>query len=110
MPDPPSKGIFSIFSRGTKPLDREELFGETAGKAAASVATVIPGARMANMHAKGASATNEVSQAHQKFLERGQKLNELEDRTEQMADEAKELAKNSKLLLNKTMNKKWYQL
>ena len=112
MPDPPSKGFLKgLFGGGPKPLDREELFGETAGKLAASTATHTPGARaMASMQAKGVSSASEVSKAHQAMMERGQKLNELEDRTEAMHDEAKVYAKNAKTLLNKTMQKKWYQL
>ena len=34
-------------------------------------------------------ATSEVGKAKQQLVERGQKLNEIEDRTEQMANEAK---------------------
>jgi len=44
------------------------------------------------------------------MIERGQRLNELEDRTEQMASEAKQYAATSQSLLNMYKNKKWYQL
>ncbi len=111
MPDPPSKGFLKgLFGGGPKPLDREELFGETAGKLAASTATHTPGPRMARASAAAVSSASEVSKAHMKLTERGDKLNELEDRTEAMHDEAKIYATNAKTLLNRTMQKKWYQL
>ena len=44
------------------------------------------------------------------MIERGQKLNELEDRTEQMSNEAKQYATNANALLGKYKDKKWYQL
>ncbi len=77
---------------------------------AASLSTYTPGNKMMEkLNAKGAASQSEVSQAHAKFLERGQKLNELEDRTEAMANEAEQYANNAKMLLNKTKDKKWYQ-
>ena len=39
MPEPPKKNIlFNLFASGPKPCDREELFGETAGKASSTIA------------------------------------------------------------------------
>jgi len=111
MPEPPKKNIlFNLFASGPKPCDREELFGETAGKASSTIAKHIPGAGMAHLEAKSISSGSEISKAKMAALERGQKLNELEDRTEQMANEAKEYAKTSNKLLHKYKDKKWYQL
>jgi len=42
------------------------------------------------------------------LLERGQRLNELEDHAEQLANNAKEYGSASKSLVNMYKNKKWY--
>ena len=111
MPDLPKKNFFSgLFGGGPKPCDREELFGDTAGKASSTIAKHIPGASMANLQSKGVGATSEVSKAKMAMIERDQKLNELEDRTEQMSNEAKQYATNANALLGKYKDKKWYQL
>ena len=111
MPEPPKQGFLrGLFGGGPKPLDREELFGENAGKASAGVAKHIPGANMSLLHAKGNSSTSEVSKAKMVMIERGQKLNELEDRTEAMANEAKQYATNAHSLMLTYKSKKWYQL
>ena len=102
--------IKGFFGGGPKPLDREELFGESAGKASASVAKNFSGATMAPLQAKGANSTSEIAKAKMAAMERGQRLNELEDRTEQMANEAKQYAATSHNLMNMYKNKKWYQL
>ncbi len=113
MPDPPSKGFLKgLFGGGPKPIDREELFGENAGKVGAGVAKHIPGKnmQMQNAQCKAAKSTSEVGKAHEAFVERGQKISELEDRTEQMANEAKNYASNAHKLMLDAKNKKWYQL
>ena len=124
--------IKGFFGGGPKPLDRDELFGESAGKASSSVAKNIAGAGMPslqvslypdftslqtrsikhdlNLQSKGVNSQNEVAKARMAVIERGQRLNELEDRTEQMANEAKQYAATSQSLLNMYKNKKWYQL
>ena len=161
------QGLFG--GGGPKPCDREELFGEAAGKIGSNVAKHIPGKNMAMdqlqggiqcrlvlcgvrgvesvlpfrerwallfvqsmrvrhdpflplestrrrhwttdpIQAKGVSSTSEVSKAHAAFLERGNKISELEDRTEAMANEAKNYASNSHKLMLEAKNKKWYQL
>ena len=73
------QGLFG--GGGPKPCDREELFGEAAGKIGSNVAKHIPGKNMAmeQLQAKGVSSTSEVGKAHAAFLERGQKINELEE-------------------------------
>ena len=43
-------------------------------------------------------------------IERGQRLNELEDRTEEMANQAKIYSQTSNKLLHKYKDKKWYHL
>ena len=59
MPDPPSKGFLrgayqGLFGGGgPKPCDREELFGEAAGKIGSNVAKHIPGKNMAMEQLQG---------------------------------------------------------
>ena len=52
----------------------------------------------------------QVSKAHRAMVERGQKLNEIEDQMENMSNEAKMYAQNAQALKNMYKNKKWYQL
>jgi syntaxin-binding protein 5 len=111
MPEPPKQSFFKgIFGGGPKPLDREELFGEQAGKPSAATATHVPGANMQAAQSKGIATTNEVAKAKMAFIERGQKLNDLEDRTEAMANEAKQYASNAHAMLQQAKSKKWYQI
>jgi syntaxin-binding protein 5 len=115
MPEPPKqsflKGASSlIFGGGPKPLDREELFGESAGKANTGVAKHIPGANMAPLQGNAVGGNSEIAKAKMAVMERGQKLNEIEDQMENMSSEAKEYAKTSRDLKNHYKNKKWYQI
>uniref|UniRef100_W4VR65 Putative integral to membrane n=1 Tax=Corethrella appendiculata TaxID=1370023 RepID=W4VR65_9DIPT len=113
MPEPPKESFFKgLFGGGTRSLDREELFGESSGKANRSVAKHIPGPN-ADLQALGQranTAASEVSRAHQLMLERGDKLSQLEDRTERMSNEAQQFSNSAHLLMNKYKDKKWYQL
>lgn len=111
MPEAPKKNpLWGLFTSGPKDCNREELFGDSAGKASAAVAKHIPGASMAHLQSKSISSGSEISKAKMAAIERGQKLNELEDRTEQMANEAKQYATTANSLLHKYKDKKWYQL
>ena len=65
---------------------------------------------MVQLQAKGVSSTTEVGKAKMAMIERGQKLNELEDRTEAMANEAKQYASTAHSLMQSYKSKKWYQL
>ena len=97
-----------------KNVDREELFGEKAGKPSSGVAKHTTGGTASNMAAlndrASAAGTSEVSKAHRAMVERGQKLNEIEDQMENMSNVAKDYAQNSAKLKNLYKNKKWYQL
>ena len=113
-PEPPKQSFLSIgkglFGGGPKPLDREELFGESAGKVGTNVVKHLAGSNMQKLQGKSVASGSEVGKAHAAFLERGQKLNEVEERTEQMANEAKQYATNAHRLMLDAKNKKWYQL
>lgn len=55
------------------------------------------------------SLAAEVMKAKVGFIERGEKLEQLEDRTARMANEAEGFRDLSHQLLNKYKDKKWYQ-
>ncbi|GJQ69234.1 hypothetical protein Trydic_g6383 [Trypoxylus dichotomus] len=110
MPEPPKEGFFKgLFGGGVRSLDREELFGEASGKANKAIAKHIPGA-MGDLNARVTSSTNEISRAHKLVLERGEKLNKLEDNAERMRNEAENYAGAAHDLMVKYRDKKWYQL
>ncbi|XP_013166003.1 PREDICTED: syntaxin-binding protein 5 isoform X2 [Papilio xuthus] len=112
MPEAPKEGFFrGLFGGGARPLDREELFGESSGKPNRAVAKHIPGgAGTAELGARATAAASEVSRAHQLVLERGDKLSQLEDRTERMHSQAAEFSSSAHQLMLKYKDKKWYQL
>lgn len=116
MPEPPKESFFrGLFGGGARPLDREELFGEGSGKPNRAVAKHIPGgassaANLEQLGARAGSAAAEVSRAHQLVLERGDKLSQLEDRTERMHSQAAEFSSSAHQLMLKYKDKKWYQL
>ena len=114
MPEPPKQGFLKgasslLFGGGPKPLDREELFGEHAGKPGSGVAQHLSGGKMVPLQANATGGTSEVSKARDAVIERGQKLNEIEDQMENMSNEAKIYAQNCQALKNMYKNKKWYQ-
>lgn len=109
MPEPPKQGFFKgFFGGGAKPLDREELFG--GSNASSTIAVKTEGAKMTAAQASAAAGGSEIAKAKEAVCERGNKLNEVEEKTEQMANDAKIWADTSKQLLDKYKNKKWYQL
>lgn len=110
MPEPPKESFFKgLFGGGIRSLDREELFGEaSSGKASKAVAKHIPGPQQ--MQERVGSVTSEISRAHQLALERGDKLNQLEERTERMRNEAENFSTSAHSLMLKYKDKKWYQL
>ena len=84
----------------------------SSGKANRSVAKHIPGpnAAIQELGARATTASSEVSRAHQLMLERGDKLGQLEERTERMSNEAQQFSSSAHMLMNKYKDKKWYQL
>lgn len=114
MPEPPKQSFFiGLFGGGSRSIDREELFGESAsGKAPKLVARHIPGpsAQLDAMGNRASTAAGEISRAHQLAVERGEKLSNLEDRTARMMTEAEQFSNNARELLMKNKDKRWYQL
>uniref|UniRef100_A0A6P7F4Z7 Syntaxin-binding protein 5-like n=1 Tax=Diabrotica virgifera virgifera TaxID=50390 RepID=A0A6P7F4Z7_DIAVI len=110
MPEPPKEGFFKgLFGGGVRSLDREELFGELSGKPSKAVAKHIPG-NLSDLNQRATSASSEVSRAHKLMLERGDKLNQLEERAEKMRSEAENFSSSAHELMLKYKDKKWYQL
>ncbi|XP_060813162.1 syntaxin-binding protein 5 isoform X6 [Bombus pascuorum] len=113
MPEPPKESFFKgLFGGGSRSLDREELFGESSGRASRTVAKHIPGPNAAteSMRERVTTATGEVNVAHQMVLERGEKLSQLEERTGRMMSEAEGFSQSAHGLMLKYKDKKWYQL
>ncbi|XP_017045704.1 syntaxin-binding protein 5 isoform X4 [Drosophila ficusphila] len=111
MPEQPKEGFFKgLFGGGAKLLDREELFGEQSGKPNRSVARHIPGATLDQLGQRASTAASEISRAHQLAMERGEKLNLLEERAERMANTAQDFSGTAHQLMLKYKDKKWYQL
>jgi len=109
MPEAPKQSFFKgFFGGGTKQLDRNELFGES--KASSSLAVVTQGDAMKNATANSISAESEIFKAKQAVCERGNKLNEVEEKTELLSNDAKIWADTSHKMMEKYKNKKWYQL
>ncbi|KAG5322068.1 STXB5 protein, partial [Acromyrmex heyeri] len=110
MPEPPKESFFKgLFGGGSRSLDREELFGESSGRASRTVAKHIPGPNEA-LRERVSSATGEVNMAHQMVLERGEKLSQLEERTARMMSEAENFSTSAHGVMLKYKDKKWYQL
>ncbi|XP_076224182.1 syntaxin-binding protein tomosyn isoform X7 [Nomia melanderi] len=113
MPEPPKESFFKgLFGGGSRSLDREELFGESSGRASRTVAKHIPGpnAGAEALRERVTTATGEVNMAHQMVLERGEKLSQLEERTARMMNEAESFSHSAHGLMLKYKDKKWYQL
>jgi syntaxin-binding protein 5 len=89
------------------------LVGECAsGKPNRSVAKLItgPNANLQELNTRANTASNEFSRAHQLMIERGDKLNKLEDNAERMSNEAQQFSGAAHQLMAKYRDKKWYQL
>ncbi|XP_041979761.1 syntaxin-binding protein 5 isoform X6 [Aricia agestis] len=112
MPDPPKESFFrGLFGGGSRPFDREELFGESSGKPNRAVARpVAAAAELTALNARAGTAAGDVSRAHQLVVERGDKLSQLEDRAERMSSQAGEFSSSAHQLMLKYKDKKWYQL
>ncbi|XP_071135148.1 syntaxin-binding protein 5-like isoform X5 [Mytilus edulis] len=110
-PEAPKQGFFkNLFGGGNSILDREDLFGESSGKGSRGLATKIPGrTNMQYLQAGTVGVTGEVAKTRQLFLERGEKLGELGERTEQMLQNADSFSSASHAIMLKYKDKKWYQ-
>ncbi|XKL62483.1 hypothetical protein PGB90_002316 [Kerria lacca] len=113
MPEPRKQSLFkALLGAGTRSVDREELFGESSGKPVRNIAKHIPGpsGQVEQLSQRVQHSTGEVSRAHQLMVERGEKLGQLEDRSQRMMMDAEKFASNAHELMQKSKDKKWYQL
>ena len=72
--------------------------GEASGKALRGIAKY-----------SARNAMSEIGRAKQAAIQRGEKLEQLNDATEKMRTNAQEFARNAHMLKNKYKNKKWWQ-
>lgn len=86
------------------------LVGEQGGKANRSVAKQIPAPNLDQIGQRASTAASEISRAHQLAMERGEKLNLLEERAERLANLGQEFSTTTRGVLVKYRDKKWYQL
>ncbi|XP_041353859.1 syntaxin-binding protein 5-like isoform X4 [Gigantopelta aegis] len=109
-PEAPKQSFFkNLFSGGQAIFDREELFGESSGKASKGLAKHIPGSGLQHLQGQSGSAAGEVARARQVMVERGEKLGDLGDKTEQMMTQAESFAQAAHQIMTKYRDKKWYQ-
>lgn len=92
------------------PWTLSPIVGEQSGKANRSVARHIPGPNLEQLGQRASTAASEISRAHQLAMERGEKLNLLEERAERMANTAQDFSGTAHQLMLKYKDKKWYQL
>jgi len=86
--------------------------GESSGRASRSLAKHIPGpsANIEALKNSAGSAASDIAKAHQLAVERGDKLSQLEERTQRMMNEAENFSSSAHSLMVKYKDKKWYQL
>lgn len=117
MPEMPRanffKALFSV-SQASKQSDRDELFGE-AGRGPRGVAKHTGGASSTGggldklKSAATGTMGHDMRLAREGLDERGEKLNELEDRTLAMLNQSESYAQAAHQLAQKFKDKKWYQ-
>ncbi|XP_068127055.1 syntaxin-binding protein 5-like isoform X2 [Hyperolius riggenbachi] len=111
-PEAQNRGFLKgLFGGSGQTLDREELFGEaSAGKASRSLAQHIPGSGgLEGVKGAASGVTGDLLRARLALDERGQRLGELEDKTERMMTSAEAFSKHAHELMLKYKDKKWYQ-
>uniref|UniRef100_UPI00358E3052 syntaxin-binding protein 5-like isoform X2 n=1 Tax=Myxine glutinosa TaxID=7769 RepID=UPI00358E3052 len=110
-PEAPNRGFFKGFFGGNAPcVDREELFGEAAGRASRNLAQHVPGpGSLEGVRCSATGVAAELARARLALDERGQHLGELDERTAAMAASAEVFSRQAYLLMTKYKDKRWYQ-
>ncbi|XP_075053566.1 syntaxin-binding protein 5-like isoform X6 [Mixophyes fleayi] len=111
-PEAQNRGFLKgLFGGSGQTFDREELFGEaTAGKASRGLAQHIPGqGGLEGVKGAATGVAGDLYRARIALDERGQRLGELEDKTERMLSSAEAFSKHAHELMLKYKDKKWYQ-
>ncbi|CAH8629404.1 unnamed protein product [Schistosoma intercalatum] len=112
MPEPPKKNFFKNLLSGTlvSSLDRDELFGEaSSGKGTPGATTLLPNARLEKLSGQTGAASSEIARARNAAIERGERLQQLDLQTQEMADQAKGFGRSAAILAAKyeKKDKRW---
>ncbi|CAH8667768.1 unnamed protein product [Schistosoma rodhaini] len=112
MPEPPKKNFFKNLLSGTlvSSLDRDELFGEaSSGKGTPGATTLLPNARIEKLSGQTGAASSEIARARNAAIERGERLQQLDLQTQEMADQAKGFGRSAAILAAKyeKKDKRW---
>uniref|UniRef100_A0AC34QQY3 V-SNARE coiled-coil homology domain-containing protein n=1 Tax=Panagrolaimus sp. JU765 TaxID=591449 RepID=A0AC34QQY3_9BILA len=118
MPEPPKtsflKGVSTLFAGQKEAIDVDTILAEKPSTAAVvgmkSIARPIPVNNMDPINSKNVSAGQAAMQALQNLNERGERLQNVIDATENLRNNAVNLQSRSKALVEKYEKKKWYQL
>ncbi|UJR25564.1 hypothetical protein I4U23_006909 [Adineta vaga] len=109
MPEAPKQNFFAKLFASNAIIDSDQLFGEAAGKAPAGVIQrehVNPNINQLRGNTDSAAST--IHDTRMKLLERGQKLNEVELASKQMADRAEEFSSlTNKVMLKQKEKAEW---
>lgn len=110
-PEAPKEGFFkNLFGGGKLNLDREELFGESSGKASKGLAKHLPGSGgVQNLQQQTSAAGGEFNRTRLLVQERGEKLTDLDDSSSRMMNQAENFAQAAHHVMLKYKDKKWYQ-
>ncbi|CAJ0927632.1 unnamed protein product, partial [Mesorhabditis belari] len=123
MPEPPKQtsllkgGLSALFSANSRQetVDLDTLFSDrdkppSAATSMRSVAKMIPGPSisMDRAHQGGVSAGMAAQMAMQNLSERGERLNQVVDTTENLKNSAQSLSSRTGKLVEKYEKKKWY--
>nr|CAB3266682.1 syntaxin-binding protein 5-like [Phallusia mammillata] len=103
----------SIFGKSYATLDRDELFGSEAGESASKGIATKYTSMNSNLQYTNVGTSEfvkDLQQLRKNVSERGQKLGDLEERTQQMQMSASKFSSNAHNVMLKFKNKKWYQL
>ncbi|CAH8576344.1 unnamed protein product [Schistosoma turkestanicum] len=112
MPEPPKKNFFRNLLSGTlmSSLDRDELFGEaSSGKGTPGATTLLSNARMEKLSGQAGTASSEIARARNAAIERGERLQQLDLQTQEMADQARGFGRSAAILAAKyeKKDKRW---
>lgn len=106
----------SANNEGQQQQQKKDLFGrarissitgDSKGKGASNGNTATATESLAKTQGRGAETMGVLSDTRDKLVERGEKLNRLQDRTEDLANSASEFAKLAKQL-NEQQKSRWF--
>ncbi|XP_076824726.1 syntaxin-binding protein 5-like isoform X1 [Clavelina lepadiformis] len=114
-PEKPQPGFLKgLFGGGFASIDRQELFGDAQnGRPSRGFASHIPGTgglSLEGLRATSSGLASDMQRLQMVTQERGEKLSELEDRSQRMQESAGKFSSEAHALMLKYKNKKWYQM